>query len=199
MVSRRDKLLSAKIFLCGFSILAVTGSLGAVVGFKLHYDAQIEQLTQRIEALQAVEKNYGDDLNVVKLAALAGNLKIPEIAQTAGASVVGIKVTSRVQTNMGRFGTQILEQSSQGSGIIYNTGGFVITSYHVVENHINSGGSEIEVFLADGRFAAAAYIGGDEQNDLAVIKIELDYLPAARFGRSGDLRAVLKLAEDNEG
>ena len=100
---------------------------------------------------------------------------------------MGIKVTSQVRAGMGRFGTQVLEQSSQGSGIIYNAGGYVITNYHVIENYIDSNSSQMEVFLADGRFATAEYIGGDKQNDLAVIRIELDGLPVARFGSSSSL------------
>ncbi|MGB4563407.1 MAG: trypsin-like peptidase domain-containing protein, partial [Dethiobacteria bacterium] len=41
---------------------------------------------------------------------------------------------------------------------------------------------------SDGRSAAAKYIGGDKQNDLAVIKIDLENLPAAQLGSSSKLR-----------
>ncbi len=188
MKSARDRLLKTKLFLCCLSVLVLLGSAITVVGLKFHYDDRINELARRIEALQPEGSYDNDSLNIVTLAAGDGSLSVPEIAQMAGASVVGIKVTSQVRADMGRFGTQVFEQSSQGSGIIYNAGGYIITNYHVIENYIDSNSSQMEVFLADGRFATAEYIGGDKQNDLAVIRIELDGLPVARFGSSSSLR-----------
>ena len=42
----------------------------------------------------------------------------------------------------------------------------------------------LEVFLLDGRQSRAQFVGGDERNDIAVIKIELDKLPVAEMGDS---------------
>ena len=108
-------------------------------------------------------------------------------SEKAGASVVGIKITAQVKET-GWFGPQIYQQVSEGSGIIYNEEGYIITNYHVVGGYASSESGHIEVYLADGRSAAAKYIGGDQQNDLAVIKIDLDNLPVAEFGSSSNLR-----------
>ena len=68
--------------------------------------------------------------------------------------------------------------SSLGSGVIVGPEGYVLTNYHVIDS-----ADEIEVLLSDGRRAAAKIVGGDPDTDLAVIKIELPYLPSIVFGR----------------
>jgi serine protease Do len=156
--------------------------------FKHHYDQKIDSLTRHIETLQGQinSSGSGGKTNVYSLAYTEG-LSVPEIAEKAGASVVGIKITAQVKET-GWFGPQIYQQVSEGSGIIYNQEGFIITNYHVVGGYASSESGQIEVYLADGRSAAAKYIGGDKQNDLAVIKIDLDNLPVAEFGSSSNLR-----------
>ncbi len=71
------------------------------------------------------------------------------------------------------------DQNSLGSGVIVSTDGYILTNYHVVE-----GADEIEVVLADGRKGAARLVGTDPETDLAVIKIELDKLPAIVLGHA---------------
>ena len=174
-------------FLSTLAVMIVLGCLAGMIGLKLHYDARITALAQQIEALQADQNYTPGDLNPVNVAN-TGTVSIPEIVQKARPPVVGIKVTARVRASMGWFGTQLVEQPSEGSGIIYTSDGYIITNYHVVENYINSVDGQLEVFLSDGRSAVAKYIGGDKQNDLAVIKIELDHLPVASFGSSANLQ-----------
>jgi serine protease DegQ len=66
--------------------------------------------------------------------------------------------------------------SSLGSGVLISAEGYIITNNHVVES-----ADEIQVALADGRRAMARLIGSDPETDLAVIKIDLDNLPAIQF------------------
>jgi serine protease DegQ len=61
--------------------------------------------------------------------------------------------------------------------------GYVLTNNHVVERM-----DDIEVMLTDGRKASAKVIGSDPETDLAVLKIELDRLPAITFGDSDTLQ-----------
>lgn len=56
----------------------------------------------------------------------------------------------------------------QGSGIIFNEEGYIITSEHVVQ-----GARRIEIDLLDGRRQQAKFIGRDPVSDLAVLKISL--------------------------
>jgi serine protease Do len=70
---------------------------------------------------------------------------------------------------------------SLGSGVIVDTGGFILTNNHVVEQ-----ADEIEVQLsADERRFPAKVIGTDPETDLAVIQIDTDEeLPSVPLGDS---------------
>ena len=73
-----------------------------------------------------------------------------------------------------------MPQESQiglGSGVIVAPNGYLLTNNHVVE-----GADDIEVMLTDGRQSKAKLVGTDPDSDLAVLKIELDRLPAIGIG-----------------
>lgn len=76
-----------------------------------------------------------------------------------------------------------IEGYGMGSGVIYNSDGYILTNYHVVYN-----ASKIMVTLNDGRRFPAKVIGRDRFTDLAVIKIEAGGLKTARFGDSATVR-----------
>ncbi|KAF5035663.1 putative serine protease HtrA [anaerobic digester metagenome] len=69
--------------------------------------------------------------------------------------------------------------SGEGSGIIINTDGYIVTNAHVV-----AGSTGINVELDNGETYSARLIGIDAKTDLAVIKIEAPDLIAAEFGNS---------------
>ncbi len=54
-----------------------------------------------------------------------------------------------------------------GSGFVIDSAGHILTNYHVVEN-----ARTIEVTLGDQTRYKATYIGADQRNDIALIKIE---------------------------
>lgn len=68
-------------------------------------------------------------------------------------------------------------QSALGSGVIISEQGYLLTN-----NHVIYGADEIVVQLQDGRESKARVIGVDLENDLAVLKIELDNLKAIPIG-----------------
>lgn len=74
-------------------------------------------------------------------------------------------------------------QTSLGSGVIVSTQGYVLTNNHVIE-----GADEIQVLLNDGRSARATVVGTDADTDLAVLRIDLENLPAIVIGNSDNLR-----------
>jgi serine protease DegQ len=74
-------------------------------------------------------------------------------------------------------------QAGLGSGVIVSSSGYILTNNHVVE-----GADEIEVILNDTRKARAKVIGTDPDTDLAILKIELDKLPAIVLGNSDALQ-----------
>jgi serine protease DegQ len=82
-----------------------------------------------------------------------------------------------------RFDDQQEKQVSLGSGVIVSAQGYILTNNHVVE-----AADEIEVALADGRKAIAKVVGADPETDLAVVKIDLDNLPAITLGHVEEAR-----------
>ena len=58
------------------------------------------------------------------------------------------------------------ETEGMGSGFIINTDGYILTNYHVIE-----GAKEVTVTLSDGREVKASVVNYDENQDVAMIKI----------------------------
>ena len=87
---------------------------------------------------------------------------IPQVAELVTPSVVRIDVRSSG-----------LQGEALGSGVIYRSDGYIITNNHVIED-----GTEVSVTLASGGRLPAEVVGTDVLNDLAVLRIEADGLPA---------------------
>ena len=110
-------------------------------------------------------------------------------ARTAAPAVVSIN-TSKASQRPNRRNTPWFfapdndddSQASLGSGVIVSPSGLILTNYHVIE-----GADQIEVVLNDTRRANAKVIGSDPDTDLAVLKINLDRLPAIVMGNSDQL------------
>ena len=89
---------------------------------------------------------------------------IPDVADLVLPTVVRINVSGAVD---------LTGAGALGSGVIYRSDGYIITNHHVIEN-----ASAVEVLLANGDRLAAEIVGSDELNDLAVLRIDRDGLPA---------------------
>ena len=71
-------------------------------------------------------------------------------------------------------------QMGSGSGVIISSDGYVITNHHVIET-----AEDIQITTNNNQSYDAKIIGSDEQNDIALLKIEtIDELPYAVFGDS---------------
>ena len=93
---------------------------------------------------------------------------VPAVAEAVTPSVVRIDVRTGDGDGPGPGG-----QSGLGSGVIYRSDGYIITNHHVIEN-----AGSVEVRLASGDVLEAEIIGSDELNDIAVVKVDADGLPA---------------------
>ena len=69
------------------------------------------------------------------------------------------------------------KQMSLGSGVVVSPQGYILTNNHVVE-----AADEIEVAFADGRKVTGTVVGTDPETDLAVVKVNLQNLPAITLG-----------------
>ena len=73
-----------------------------------------------------------------------------------------------------------------GSGFIISADGYIMTNYHVIEDAAK-GGYEISVLTYDGTEYIASIVGYEEDNDVAVLKIDADGLSAATLGDSDSI------------
>ena len=94
-----------------------------------------------------------------------------QVADAAEPTVVSISVSGQ-------------QGAGQGSGVVIDDGGHVLTNNHVVATA--AAGGEIQVALSDARVFDAELVGADPATDLAVVHIQgaPDDLTALEFGDS---------------
>ena len=90
-----------------------------------------------------------------------------------------VAVSSTIQANS-FYG--VTEGTSTGSGFILTEDGYIVTNCHVVE-----GATSVSVVMHNGMEYPAQIMGTDSGNDIAVLKIEAEGLPAVTLGSSDDL------------
>lgn len=126
----------------------------------------------------------GTNSTVINVDKTVSNV-VSAVAQKVIPSVVGIRVTSSVTSWFGMS----QEQSSEGSGVIYTSDGYIVTNYHVISSAAASSSATLNVYLSNDPETAipAKVIGYYSESDLAVIKIEKTGLTAAEFADSDKL------------
>ena len=75
------------------------------------------------------------------------------------------------------------DNGNQGSGVIVDSNGIVLTNLHIVE-----GSTSITVVLSNGEQHIAEMIGSDRETDLAVVRISRSGLPALSLNEAPPLR-----------
>jgi serine protease Do len=122
------------------------------------------------------ELKAGYDVATGALEELKPRLYDLELASRLVAKRVEPSVVSIIRPGIQGF-------EGQGSGVIVDEAGYIVTNYHVVE-----GADEVQVRLSDRRVADATVIGDDPMSDIAVLKIDLPNLIAAEWGDSDKLQ-----------
>jgi S1-C subfamily serine protease len=104
--------------------------------------------------------------------------QVTDAVEKLGESIVSVSST-RLERRF--FG--IIPLEGQGSGIILDRKGLIVTNNHVID-----GANQVHVGLKDGRTFTGEVVGSDEATDIAVIRLEAADLPAAELGDSEDLK-----------
>ena len=165
---RSTFLIFAFLFLTG---LAVAPSLAERIALGINRGAEQAKLEAAREFLA---ENPG----------AVGRARIPYVAKLAAPSVVGVKTNRYERTFFGG----VAQAEGQGSGVIVDADGFVVTNFHVIcENGRLVDG--VELVLSDGRTVSngITLIGFDEALDVAVLKIEEPNLTPIAWGDSDAL------------
>ena len=122
---------------------------------------------------------------VLNTAASGKAIRDAAIYAAAVNSVVSINTTSQAGVNI--FG-QPVQAASSGSGFILSSDGYILTSYHVVQD-----ASSVQVTTYGGDTFQAQVIGGDADYDIAVLKVSASGLQRAVLGNSDTLNVGYRI------
>lgn len=147
-------------------LVFITAFLGSFLGFKMAgNDTQTATSTSTMNITKTSASNAGSDSESKVIAA-------------ASKSVVEIATESK---QSGQF-NQDAVTTGAGSGVIISSNGYIVTNYHVIE-----GASTIKVTTSDNKTYSATVVGYDDENDIAVVKINASDLTVAAIGNSDKL------------
>lgn len=104
------------------------------------------------------------------------------VTEEHGQELTAQEVYAKVNPSVVTVMVQLDNSMSVGTGVIFTADGYLLTNYHVV-----AGGTDCSVALSSGKTYAAKYVTGDSKNDVAVLKVQAEGLPAAEIGNSDDL------------
>jgi putative serine protease PepD len=143
----------------------VFGALGVGVGAALHGNGNGSQSPN----------NAG-----FTIAGVSSNAAVsdPKSYAAIAAKVLPSVVSINVITNDG---------GDTGSGVILRSDGYILTNNHVI-SAAQSGAGTISVTFNDGTSTRARIIGADQEDDLAVIKVDKTGLVAATLGSASGVR-----------
>src|SRR5437762_2499914 len=158
----------ARIFLA--ALVLILGAFWAGARFGPHGPSKVEAVPLRSSGLSQVaarDSGLTEDESI--------NVRIYRQASPAVANIL----TKATEYD---FFMDPVPVEGAGSGFIIDPRGYILTNYHVLE-----GAQSIEVVLGDQSRHAAKYIGADQRNDVALIKID----------PKGKQLAALKLGDSN--
>lgn len=169
---------------CVALICALLGGFagGAIMSGK--YSSRMDQLESQIAELNKEEEqlviNTGSAPAVSSTA--SGKMAASSIYDLACQQVVGISS----EITYSNFFGMTSSAAVSGSGFIASSDGYIITNYHVIQNAYE-GNFDINVMTHDGTKYIATVVGTEQDNDIAVLKIDAEGLNPVTFGDSDEL------------
>ena len=169
---------------CVALICALLGGFagGAIMSGK--YSSRMDQLESQIAELNKEEEqlvvNTGSAPAVSSTA--SGKMAASSIYDLACQQVVGISS----EITYSNFFGMTSSAAVSGSGFIASSDGYIITNYHVIQNAYE-GNFDINVMTHDGTKYIATVVGTEQDNDIAVLKIDAEALNPVTFGDSDEL------------
>ena len=180
----RSPKAASKGFVAAMLAVALLGSTalgfgGGFVASKLsNSGSEQTSATQDVFSKATDGKNVSTTKPAVSTSGSGATTTSDIVKQTAN-SVVEIATEA---TKSGGFSQQYVTKGA-GSGVIISEDGYIITNHHVIDD-----ASKITVTLRDGTTTYdAKLIGSDEDNDIALLKVDATGLQAATFGNSSNL------------
>ncbi|BBA87257.1 serine protease [Mycobacterium pseudoshottsii JCM 15466] len=163
----RDVLFGGQVSYLALIVLAVIalviGALGGVIGRKT---------AEVVEAFTTSKVTLSTNGNAQEPAG-----RFTKVAAAVADSVVTIETKSD-------------QEGMQGSGVIVDGRGYIVTNNHVISEAANNPSQfKTTVVFNDGKEVPASLVGRDPKTDLAVLKVDnVDNLTVARLGNSDKVR-----------
>ena len=163
--------------------IAVLGGVLTLGGYKMFLEKPQVIIERPVSAIpEVVESTYEHTKNAISSAPI----NFTQAAEKTVHAVVHVKNTAiKTQSNrsleywFGRGnGTRKYEQVGTGSGVVISADGYIVTNNHVIDD-----ATSLEVTLNNQKKYKAELIGTDQENDIALLKIDADevlaYIPFA--------------------
>ena len=150
--------------------------------FQKELDLVNQQMDEKIAALEAQLQipSVSNDIGGIQIAPLAsGEYLTPGEVYSRNVNAV-VAVTTQI-TKRDAYGYTQSGYSS-GTGFIITADGYVVTNHHVID-----GGTQVTITMYDDKEYAAEIVGYEENNDLALLKIDAENLPHVTMGKSAQL------------
>lgn len=160
------------IFAIVFVVAILVGGVGGYIAASQLTNANSQGTGGNVVMYEAVDNGSSSPV-------LSSGSTIADIAKKVSPSVV--EITTEVAQS-GGFMSQYITKGA-GSGVIVSADGYIVTNNHVIE-----GAKKITVILDNGKDYPAKLIGTDEITDIAIIKIDVEGLIPAVYGKSEDLK-----------
>ena len=186
----RPRMSAVALILVAAIICSLFSGLSAwiVTDYKIKHSDVGKQVILGSSSVSPVSTSSDSDSsdNTETLPAFSGTttqtLSGSQIYKLALQQVVGV---NSEKTTSNFFG-QPTTYPVSGSGFIISEDGYILTNYHVIEYAVLYDFS-LKVILSDGSEYPAKIIGYEEQNDVAVIKIDATGLSPVSFANSDNM------------
>ena len=178
---KRSSGAGRKILAAILSLSVVAGSCGVTaLMLNAHWtkrtNAMKKEFAQQIQALQGqIAENVADGNVVIGSAVSVEGSLTPSQVYALNANAVVLISNIATYNYFGQTGTA----TSSGSGFFISADGYVVTNYHVVED-----ATSLKVTMTDGTEYDATLIGGDQTNDVALLKVTGENFPHVAIGDS---------------
>ena len=168
------------VLVAGSSLLTGTAMSGSwerkIQIMRQEYDALLQDMNNR---LQDMQEQLDEQPAVSGNPVAAASALLPSQVYANNVDAVVMIHCEVVYNSYG----QAVTGTSTGSGFIISQDGYIVTNHHVIE-----GATTVSVSTPKGATYAAAIIGSDSTNDVALLKVNATGLPYAALGSSAKVK-----------
>ena len=175
----RTGLKIAALCLC-CTLLGGAAGLGGAALFAARAKTEVPQPQPNQTTIYETQR----EPTVVTVANIAAGKELSPAEVYASNLNACVGITVSTTTNIFGYTTT---SAATGSGFVISSDGYIVTNYHVIKEAAGSTGVPISVAFQDGKTYEAKLIGGEEDNDVAVLKIEATGLTPVVLGDSDHL------------